>query len=173
MLITVLLLFHDLDTRLRVHGAPTRTWSVGKPVYDLEYADDILLRRVTYVGLLNLLLKALQVEATLYAIKPIKTEHLPHPQASPQALYFANGDPCAQADSSKYLGTKVSWDSPSKIAIEDRKKQSSSSMYETAATMVRQSKYSHQSIKKSSKPQTLNPKPSFLLQLTTSTPSLR
>ena len=26
-----------------VHGTPTNTWLVGKPTYDLEYADDTLL----------------------------------------------------------------------------------------------------------------------------------
>ena len=33
----------DVDTRLRTHGTPTNTWSIGQPTYDLEYADDTLL----------------------------------------------------------------------------------------------------------------------------------
>ena len=45
MVMTVLMF--DVDRRLRTHGIPTNTWSVGKPVYDLEYADDTLLIAVT------------------------------------------------------------------------------------------------------------------------------
>ena len=40
-------LFHDLDERLVTSGIPTNNWSVGKPTYDLEYADDTLLFGVT------------------------------------------------------------------------------------------------------------------------------
>ena len=35
MVMTVL--FHDVDTRLHGNGVPMNTWSVGKPIYDLEY----------------------------------------------------------------------------------------------------------------------------------------
>ena len=120
MVMTVL--FHDVDVRLRAGGVPTNTWPIGKPIYDLEYADDTLLMGVTSEQT-NEFLKALQVEATLYGmlLNPVKTEHLPHPQATPQTLHFANGDPVPQAEASKYLGTKVTWDAPTKAAIEDRK----------------------------------------------------
>ena len=120
MVMTVL--FHDVDVRLRAGGVPTNTWPIGKPIYDLEYADDTLLMGVTSEQT-NEFLKALQVEATLYGmlLNPVKTEHLPHPQATPQTLHFANGDPIPQAEASKYLGTKVTWDAPTKAAIEDRK----------------------------------------------------
>ena len=43
MVMTVLM--HDIDKRLRIHGVPTNTWSVGKPVYDLEYARGQSLRK--------------------------------------------------------------------------------------------------------------------------------
>ena len=33
----------DLDDYLLEHGVPTNTWSVGRPTYDLEYADETLL----------------------------------------------------------------------------------------------------------------------------------
>ena len=45
MVMTVLL--HDVDARLLSMGVPTNTSSVGKPVYDLGYADDTLLLSVT------------------------------------------------------------------------------------------------------------------------------
>ena len=35
--------FYDVDKRLRTTGMPTNTWSIGKPIYGLEYADDTLL----------------------------------------------------------------------------------------------------------------------------------
>ena len=41
MVLSVILM--DVDDRLLKHGIPTNTWSVGKPIYDLEYADDTLL----------------------------------------------------------------------------------------------------------------------------------
>ena len=41
MVLSVILM--DVDDRLLKHGVPTNTWSVGKPIYDLEYADDTLL----------------------------------------------------------------------------------------------------------------------------------
>ena len=40
MIMTVL--FHDTDARLRSEGTPQNPWSIGKPIYDLEYADDTL-----------------------------------------------------------------------------------------------------------------------------------
>ena len=65
MVMTVL--FSDVDRRLRIHGTPTNSWSVGKPVYDLEYADDTLLISVTKPQM-NDILKAIEVEATLYGM---------------------------------------------------------------------------------------------------------
>ena len=39
--------FEDLDAALLSRGAATNTWSVGRPTYDLEYADDTLLISLT------------------------------------------------------------------------------------------------------------------------------
>ena len=58
MVMTVLM--YDVDRRLVTHGVPTNTWSVGKPVYDLEYADDTLLIAVTK-PLAEEFLRAIQV----------------------------------------------------------------------------------------------------------------
>ena len=35
-------IFEDVDYALRAQGQPVNTWSVARPVYDLEYADDTL-----------------------------------------------------------------------------------------------------------------------------------
>ena len=62
MVMTVL--FHCVDTRLHGNGVPMNTWSVGKPIYDLDYADDILLIPVTPPQFLEFL-RTIQVEASL------------------------------------------------------------------------------------------------------------
>ena len=38
MVMTVLLA--DVDSRLLITGVSTNTWSVGKPLYDIEYTDE-------------------------------------------------------------------------------------------------------------------------------------
>ena len=92
MVMTVL--FFDVDHRLRIHGTPTNSWSVGKPVYDLEYADDTLLISVTKPQM-NDILKAIEVEATLYGmlLNKEKTVLLEYNADAPQVLYFADGSP--------------------------------------------------------------------------------
>ena len=55
---------HDVDTRLLSVGVPTNTWSVCKPIYDLEYADDTLLLSVTPPQLEEFL-RNVRVEASL------------------------------------------------------------------------------------------------------------
>ena len=65
MLMTVL--FHDVDTRLLAMGVSTNIWSIGKPVYDLEYADDTLLISVTPPQMEESL-RTVQVEASLYGM---------------------------------------------------------------------------------------------------------
>ena len=66
MVMTVM--FEDVDTRLRAHGTPQNTWSIGKPVYDLEYGDHIALMAVL-IPQLESFLNAVQVEATLYRLE--------------------------------------------------------------------------------------------------------
>ena len=39
--------FYVVVKRLRTTGVPTTMWSIGKPIYDSEYADDTLLLSVT------------------------------------------------------------------------------------------------------------------------------
>ena len=120
MVMTVLMF--DVDRRLRTHGIPTNTWSVGKPVYDLEYADDTLLIAVTKPQAEEFL-RAIQVESSLYGLSLnfTKTELLTHPQALPGNVHYVNGDPVVNSEEAKYLGSQISWLHPSKTAIEARK----------------------------------------------------
>ena len=46
-IMVMIVLFNDVDERLLRQDTPTNTWSVGKPVYDLKYADVTLLMAVT------------------------------------------------------------------------------------------------------------------------------
>ena len=91
MLMTVL--FHDIDQRFMATGTPQNTWSVGKPVYDLEYADDTALMAVS-IPQLQAFLRSVQVEATLYGLElnTRKTELLVAP-GDTRIISFANGDP--------------------------------------------------------------------------------
>ena len=41
-IMVIIVLFNDVDERLLRQDTPTNTWSIGKPVYDLEYADDTI-----------------------------------------------------------------------------------------------------------------------------------
>ena len=120
-IILMSVLFTDVDSKLRTMGTPTNTWSVGKPIYDVEYADDTLLLAVTPPQLAELL-QAVQVEATLYnlTLNFDKTEVLQHPNTPPIVIHFADGTPVTTVDKVKYLGTTVSWTHTTKQAIEAR-----------------------------------------------------
>ena len=82
----------DVDDRLVRQGVPQNTWLVGKPTYDLEYADDTLLFGIS-VPALESYLQALQQEAQLYGLELnlTKTELL-HPSFTPPPPNFLNGD---------------------------------------------------------------------------------
>ena len=118
---SVLFTFTDVDSKLRIMGTPTNTWSVGKPIYDVEYADDTLLLAVTPPQLAESL-QAVQVEATLYnlMLNFDKTEVLQDPNTPPIVIHFADGTPATTVDKVKYLGTTVSWTHTTKQAIEAR-----------------------------------------------------
>ena len=118
MLMTVL--FHDVDQRLLSTGTPQNTWSVGKPTYDLEYADDTALMAVSLPQLQSFL-RAVQVEAALYGLElnTQKTELLVSP-ADNRTISLANGDPVPTTETSKYLGSHISWTTPPKVALKFR-----------------------------------------------------
>ena len=46
-IILMSVLFRDVDSKLRIMGTEPNTWSVGKPICDVEYADDAVLLAVT------------------------------------------------------------------------------------------------------------------------------
>ena len=110
MVMTVLL--HDVDKRFLSMGVPTNTWSVGKPVYNLEYADDTLLLSVTPPQLEEFL-GTVQVEAALYGMELnlSKTELLSN-EGDTQPIYFVDGTQVNVVDKAKYLGTQVSIGEP-------------------------------------------------------------
>ena len=119
MVMTVL--FHDVDTRLHGHGVPMNTWSVGKPIYDLEYADDTLLISVTPPQIQEFL-RTIQVEASLYGLilNKDKTELLCVGEEQPRVTFVDNA-PVKVVTAAKYLGSLISWDNPTKTAIKARK----------------------------------------------------
>ena len=121
MVMTVLL--YDVDKRLRVTGVPTNTWSIGKPIYDLEYADDTLLLSVTPPQpQMKECLKSVQVAASLYGMElsMAKTEILADSGSTPP-VYVVDGTPVPSSDSVKYLGSHITWSTPTKKAIDARK----------------------------------------------------
>ena len=109
-------LCHEVDTRLRAQGVPCNNWSIGKPLYDLECADDTALMAVT-LDQLQEFLHAVEVEASLYnmLLNKDKTELLVRSPTDP-TIMFANGDP----QEIKYLGTMISWTIPPKTAIKHK-----------------------------------------------------
>ena len=119
MVMTVL--FHDVDTRLHGHGVPMNTWSVGKPIYDLEYADDTLLISVTPPQIQEFL-RTIQVEASLHGLilNKDKTELLSVGEEQPKVT-FVDNTPVKVVTAAKYLGSLISWDNPTKTAIKARK----------------------------------------------------
>ena len=119
MVMTVSL--NDVYGRLLRQGAPTKTWSVGKPVYDLEYADDTLLMAVT-TPQAEEILKAVQVEASVYGLELNldKKELLAHPEDPEGFVQFADSTTVTEVNQSKYLGYLVSWGHPAKTAIQHR-----------------------------------------------------
>ena len=114
-IIMMSVLFHDVDNRLRAQGVPCNNWSIGKPVYDLEYADDTALMAVTLEQLQEFL-HAVEVEASLYnmMLNKDKTELLVRSPTDP-TITFANGDPVPRSQEIKF-----SWTTPPKTAIKHR-----------------------------------------------------
>ena len=112
------LVLEDTEARLMRQGTPTNTWSVGKPVFDLEYADDTLLFGIS-TPQLEAMLHALQTEAQNFglALNLAKSEILVYPSQDAPRLHFLNGDPVPTATNVRYLGSLVTWDAPASSAI--------------------------------------------------------
>ena len=119
MLLTVI--FEDVDWALLSDGIATNTWSVGKPVYDLEYADDTLLLALTTTQL-QAMLQALEEQAYLYgmSLNQTKTEILADPRKSPPKVKFRSGEAVPTTTLIKYLGSMITWEKPFEAAFKHR-----------------------------------------------------
>ena len=110
----------DLDDHLRLTGQPCNTWSVGRPTYDLEYADDTLLISLT-IPQMQEFLTGLEQEAARYGMRlnEAKTEILSStPQPDP--VFFNSGEPVEVVEVVKYLGSMISFAKPFEVAFMHR-----------------------------------------------------
>ena len=90
MVLTVI--FEDLDWDLLSGEVATNSWSVGKPVYDVEYADDRLLLGQTTTQS-QAYLTALEKQARMYGmhLNYSKTELLYVSRKPPPTIKFSDG----------------------------------------------------------------------------------
>ena len=103
LLLTVLM--HDTENRLLRTAPPTNTWSVGKPIFDIEYADDTLLFGIT-TPQLESMLHALEHEAMVYGLilNMSKSERLIQPGQEGNNIVFRSGDPVPTSTCSNIFG---------------------------------------------------------------------
>ena len=120
MVLTVIL--HNVDVELMATGMATNTWSVSRPVYDLEYADDTLLMSLT-TPQIQTILTALERQASLYgmSLNQTKTELLEDPRRTCTGVFFSNGDKVPTTPQTKYLGSMISWHKTFEAALFHRK----------------------------------------------------
>ena len=119
-IIVLSVIMSDLDDHLLDIGVPTNTWSVGRPTYDLEYADDTLLMALTHEQMQQFL-SGLEKIAASYGMQlnETKTEILSPPDHT-ASLYFSTGARVPRATKVKYLGSMISWDKPFETAFQHR-----------------------------------------------------
>ena len=119
MVLTVIM--HDMDVALMSSGVATNTWSVGKPVYDVEYADDTLLLARTTTQL-QAILHETEKQASLYGmnLNQSKTEVLVDPRRPTHKIRFLNGQEVPTTTQAKYLGNLISWVKPFDTAFKHR-----------------------------------------------------
>ena len=119
MVLTVILA--DVDLALLSNGTPTNTWSVGKPIFDLEYADDTLLLALTTTQM-QLMLHALEEQADLYgmSLNQTTTELLVDPRRPAPTVRFRNGTEVQTTTLAKYLGSMVAWEKAFEAAFKHR-----------------------------------------------------
>ena len=119
MVLTVI--FEDLDWDLLSGEVATNAWSVGKPVYDVEYANDTLLLGQTTTQIQSYL-TALERQAFSYGmhLNYSKTELLYDARKPPPTIRFSDGAPVPTTTQIKYLGSMISWDKPFEVAFRHR-----------------------------------------------------
>lgn len=120
-IIVLSVIFSDVDTQLLKNGVATNTWSVGRPTYDIEYADDTLMLSLTTPQMQHFL-TFLETEASHYgmSLNNTKTELLTPPFYKPQSIHFLDGTKVPQVDTVKYLGSMISWAKPFETAFYHR-----------------------------------------------------
>ena len=103
LLLLLTILMHDTENRLLRTGTPTNTWSVGKPIFDIEYADDTLLFGIT-TPQLESMSHALEHEAMVYGLtlNMSKSEHLIQPGQEGK-----NGGPLSPDPGSAHARTPI------------------------------------------------------------------
>ena len=111
----------DVDMSLLSQGIATNTWSVGRPTYDLEYADDTLLISLTTTQMEHLL-HNIERQAEMYSmhLNQTKTEVLSDPRKFPPKVRFQNGEPVQTTTHVKYLGSLISWEKGFDTAFKHR-----------------------------------------------------
>ena len=119
MVLTVIM--EDVDWTLLAKDIPTNTWSAGRPVYDIEYADDTLLMGLTTTQI-QAFLSALEDQASLYgmALNHTKTELLVDPRRTAPRILFKDGTAVPTTTQIKYLGSIISWSKSFDAAFKHR-----------------------------------------------------
>ena len=117
-IIVLTVMLDDVDYDLASKGVATNTWSAGKPIFDLEYADDTLLMALTTTQLSSIF-TSLETTAQYYgmSLNQTKTELLTHPSRSHSPIRFADGTAVPTTTQVKYLGSMVSWIKPFETAF--------------------------------------------------------
>jgi len=120
-IIVLSVILEDMDHNLRAHGAPCNTWSEGRPVYDVEYADDTLLLALTTTQM-QTFLSSLETGAAEYgmSLNSTKTELLVKNTEDTSNLIFRDGMPVPTTTHIKYLGSMIAWDQPFDAAFRHR-----------------------------------------------------
>ena len=119
MVLTVIM--EDVDYTIASQGIATNTWSIGKPIYDLEYADDTLLISLTTTQM-QTCLTAIETQASFcgMSLNQEKTELLIDTRKPPVTLRFSGGEEVPTTTQIKYLGSMIAWDRPFEAAFRHR-----------------------------------------------------
>ena len=120
-IIVLSVILHDMDQTLRSQGTPFNTWSEGRPIYDVEYADDTLLLALVTTQMQQFL-AALESGAAEYgmSLNSTKTELLVRDSETTNSLTFRDGTAVPTTTHIKYLGSMISWEQPFDIAFRHR-----------------------------------------------------
>ena len=111
-----------MDNRIRKMGVSCNNWSIGTPVYGVEYADDTVVMGITSSQLQEFL-NLIQVEEPLYGtqLNKDKTQLLSPSNHTAIALQVTECTTVKTTQSIGYLGTEVSWVGTTKTAIRAKK----------------------------------------------------